>query len=100
MKLKINRNEKEVIVKVLGRLDTVASADFATAMDPYMSESDLAFQIDCAEMEYIASSGLRTFLSLYKAITASGGEMSLTNVPPAIMQVLKMTGFSNFIKVQ
>ena len=49
--------------------------------------------IDCTELEYIASSGLRILLSILKKAKASGGRVILKNPNDIIKDVLEMTGF-------
>ena len=51
------------------------------------------------DMEYIASSGLRSFLAAHKAVTAAGGTLEIINVQPAVQSVFDMTGFSVMLQI-
>ena len=51
--------------------------------------------IDCTNLEYIASSGLRILLNLVKKAKADGGRVALRGVNDVIRDVLDMTGFTN-----
>lgn len=99
MNVDITRNENKVIVRVIGRLDTLASADFNSKMEEFLSEKNLELTIDCSELEYIASSGLRTLLSLYKSLEGNQSSMTLINVQAVVMQVFTMSGFSSFLNI-
>lgn len=100
MTIEINRNDNNVDVRIIGRLDTLASVDFNTKMQGFLSEKSLNLIIDCTDLEYIASSGLRTLLSLYKSFQDNGSTMKLINVQAVVMQVFKMSGFSTFLNIE
>jgi anti-sigma B factor antagonist/stage II sporulation protein AA (anti-sigma F factor antagonist) len=50
--------------------------------------------IDCAELDYISSSGLRQFLTLQKTASAKQGKLVLKNMKPEIKEIFEMTGFT------
>ena len=52
---------------------------------------------DCAELEYISSSGLRQFVGAYKRMN---GALTLRNVPSGIMSVIAMTGLDKMLKIE
>ena len=76
-----------------GRLDTAASVQFARDMEPLMDNADKHIVLDCNDLEFISSSGLRLFLSLRKASIAKGGKVTITGVSADIKQVFTITGF-------
>ena len=67
MKTEITRNENEVVVLLSGRLDTPAAQEIAPQMNELAAEADRTIILDCSDLSYISSSGLRIFLSLRKA---------------------------------
>lgn len=87
---------EQTIVELAGRLDTAATPEVREAIaDIIQQKNDVV--IDCKELEYISSSGLRVLLEAYKSLSAAGGSMKLTNVKPTVQNVLDMTGFSLFL---
>ena len=70
MELKINNQENEIQAVLTGRLDTVASTQFATDMKPLLDNADKTIVLNCERLEFISSSGLRLFLTLRKATLA------------------------------
>ncbi len=76
-----------------GRLDTASSQQFSVDMQPLMDEADKHIVLDCSNLEFISSSGLRLFLMLRKATIAKGGDVTITGVSPEIKQVFTITGF-------
>ena len=56
--------------------------------------------LDCAELSYISSSGLRLFLSLRKAAAENGGKVIVKSISNEIRAVFMMTGFLNLFEIQ
>lgn len=56
--------------------------------------------IDCKEMNYICSSGLRVFLAFNKNITVKGGKLIIRNLEPLVKGVFDMSGFSHIFNIE
>ena len=95
MKTTIQENEKQVTAVLSGELDTAAVPEFESAMQPLFESNGREIVIDCTELEYIASSGLRVLLNLLKKAKASGSRVVLRNVNDVIREVFTLTGFIN-----
>ena len=95
----IVRNGNSVLVKTGNRIDTINAGDFEREINPILSESGVDLELDCSELDYISSSGLRVVLKAQKMISANKGRMKLTGVKPQIKKVFDMTGFSRFLKI-
>ena len=54
--------------------------------------------LDCTEMEYISSSGLRLFLGLLKTAKPKGSHVYITGLNDDLRQVFTMTGFINLFE--
>jgi anti-sigma B factor antagonist len=54
--------------------------------------------LDCTQLEYISSSGLRLFLSLLKAAKPKGSHVYITGMNDNLRQVFAMTGFTNLFE--
>ena len=81
-----------------GRLDTAASQQFAADIQPLLDNADKHIVLDCENLEFISSSGLRLFLSLRKATIAKGGDVTIKGVSDEIKQVFTITGFYSLFK--
>ena len=53
-------------------------------------------ELDCSDLEYISSSGLRVVLRVLKEVK----RLSITNVLPAVYEVFDMTGFTMMVDVR
>ena len=88
------------IAHLAGRLDTPASAEVTPIFDQLQNAADGTVVLDCTELAYISSSGLRLFLSLRKTATAKGGKVIVKNISNDIRQVFMMTGFLNLFEME
>ena len=78
---------------VAGRLDTVNAVVFEKEMKPLVENADKELVLDCKELEYISSSGLRQLLTLRKAVDAKGGKMVILHINDELRNIFTITGF-------
>lgn len=83
-----------------GRLDTPASAEVTPYFEQLQEHADGTVILDCTNLAYIASSGLRLFLALRKVANTKGGKVIVKNINDSIRQVFMMTGFLNMFEIQ
>lgn len=93
MTLEIKQQEDKVIGILDGRLDTLASVQFARDMESLMDMADKHIVLDCKDLQFISSSGLRLFLSLRKQSIAKGGQITIARINDEIRSVFTITGF-------
>jgi anti-sigma B factor antagonist len=91
MNINFNRNGEELQVSVEGRLDTITAPDFESALINN-SNGVSSVVIDCENLVYVSSAGLRVLLSTHKRMK---GAMKLINVCELVMEVFEMTGFAD-----
>ena len=82
-----------------GRLDTAAAVATAEAVKPLQEAENKEIILDCSELEYISSSGLRIFLSIRKDAAAHGSKVIVRNLGDNIRQVFMMTGFNSLFEI-
>ena len=98
MTIEIKRNSEEIVIAIVGRLDT----NTAPALDKTISEDISASQhlvLDMNGLEYISSAGLRVLLGAQKKLQKSGS-MKVINVCDEIMDVFDMTGFTDILTIE
>ena len=99
MEIKIENLENKTMVVLSGRLDTTNADKFQQDIAPLMQGDAPDIEIDCTDMEYTSSQGLRMFLMLQKSVTARKGSLVMRNMKPNVKEVFDITGFSNIIKI-
>jgi anti-anti-sigma factor len=100
METTINLTEDKYVVTLNGELDTAAAAEVEKTLQPLYSSNGHDVIIDCNQLEYIASSGLRILISILKGAKASGSRVVLKNVNEDIMSVFQLTGFVNIFEFE
>ena len=100
MEVKITEKDNVMTATLAGRLDTAVSQEVAAALQPLMDNADKPLVLDCKDLAYISSSGLRIFLTVRKAAAAKGGKVIVRDITPEIRQVFMMTGFLNLFEIQ
>lgn len=99
MEVEVKINNNSALVKISGRLDTVSALDFENKIKVLFDLEDPDITLDCSDLNYISSSGLRHFLSIYKNVASKNGKLVLKNVSAEIKEVLDMTGFTAFLNI-
>ena len=99
MEVKIENLENKTMVVLSGRLDTTNADKFQQDIAPLMQGDAPDIEIDCTDMEYTSSQGLRMFLMLQKSVTARKGSLVMRNMKPNVKDVFDITGFSNIIRI-
>lgn len=94
------KENNAVTVSLIGRLDTPASQEIAQEMGALKEDAGGVIILDCSEMDYISSSGLRLFLTLRKAAAEKGGKVVIRGISDSIRSVFMMTGFLNLFEIE
>lgn len=100
MEINITTTDGNILVTLAGRLDTLQAAECESHLRPVHENADKNIVLDCSELEYISSSGLRIFLSLLKDVRAKGGSLMLRNVNNEIRNIFAITGFQKLFTIQ
>ena len=99
MDITINKLEQKTYVVLDGRVDSTNADQFQKDVAPLMEGDNLDIDIDCTNMTYTSSQGLRVFLLLQKSLMSRNGKMVLRNMNPRVKEVFDITGFSNIITI-
>lgn len=99
MEVIINNELEKTLVVLKGRIDTTNADQFQQEIAPLMEGEKPNIEIDCTDLEYTSSQGLRSFLLLQKSVNARQGKMVLRNMNPMVKEVFDITGFSNIITI-
>ena len=100
MEANISRESNTITVHFSGRMDTPGAQEITPQMNALAEEADKTIILDCTDLSYISSSGLRIFLTLRKAALDKGGKIIVRNICDSIRSVFMMTGFLNLFEIQ
>ena len=96
----IQENGNQLVAFFSGRLDTAAAVQTAEDVKTLLEAANKEIILDCTELEYISSSGLRIFLSIRKEAAAHGSKVIVRNINADIRQVFMMTGFVSLFVIE
>ncbi len=94
-----NRHESVVVVGLQGRMDSSTARIVEEKMISLIDRGESHLVVDCAQLDYISSAGLRVFLMAAKRLTQARGKLVLATMNDDVKQVFDMTGFSSIFKI-
>ena len=98
MTIEIKKNADELALEITGRLDTITAPALDKTINENLGEIK-SLILDCKNLEYISSAGLRVLLSTQKKLQQKG-TMKLKNVREEVMEVFEITGFVDILTVE
>jgi anti-sigma B factor antagonist len=98
MKINKKKNGTELVVEVIGRLDSLTSPDLEDALEEsYDGLTKLI--LDLGQLEYISSAGLRVLLGASQ-VMEDQGEMVVRNLTEPVRQVIELVGFDSALNIE
>lgn len=97
---KVEEISGKYIATLKGEMDTAAALEAEEVLKPIYNSNGKEVIIDCTDLEYIASSGLRILLSILKGAKACGSKVVMRSVNDDIKNVFKLTGFINLFEFE
>ena len=97
---KIIKEGGKTIIQTGARTDTMTAGQFEEDIKPALQDGGVDLELDCTELTYMASSGLRIIQKTMRTVMQLKGQFKITHVSPEIYKVLAMTGFTKFMKVE
>ena len=98
MTIEIKKNVDDLVLEITGRLDTITAPALDKTINGNLGEIK-SLILDCKNLEYISSAGLRVLLSTQKKLQQKG-TMKLKNVREEVMEVFEITGFVDILTVE
>ena len=97
---KILKQDGKTIIQTDSRIDTATAGQFEQDIHDALQKPGAHVEMDCSQLTYMASSGLRVIQQSMRQVMAHGGTFKMTNVGPKVYKVLAITGFTKFIRVE
>jgi anti-anti-sigma factor len=102
MNIEIESIGKITLLIPRGRLDFGAAAGFQAEVEQALTGAGRAptgVLIDCAELDYVSSAGLRVFLIATRAAKRTGVAFAVCSLTPAVKEVFAISGFGQLVSV-
>jgi len=93
----MNINERKVgeitVLDLAGKIDVNSSKTFQEKFTEITTKGDKNIILNCADLSYVSSSGLRVFLMFLKHINKIGGKLVICSMSEIIYEVFEISGF-------
>lgn len=101
MDIKIQKEEATAVAVLSGKLDSMSVPDVEEGLLDIAEDEDLEnIVLDCTDLEYIASSGLRLFFAIAKNARTREARVVIKNPCDFVRQTLHMTGLSSMFEYE
>jgi anti-sigma B factor antagonist len=94
-----DKDDAVVIVGLQGRMDSSTASIVEEKMLGLINRGENRLVVDCAQLDYISSAGLRVFLMAAKRLTQTKGKIVLATLNDDVKQVFDLTGFSSIFQI-
>jgi anti-sigma B factor antagonist len=91
--------DKCMIIGITGRLDTSNYSLLEKKLMDLTDNHQHRILVDCSNMDYISSSGLRILLMVLKQVTLLKGKFVLCGLQENIMEIFKISGFTSIFEI-
>ena len=98
MNVTIQEQDGNMVAILKGNLNTAVAAETEKAMSPLNDVEGKDIIIDCTDLEYISSAGLRIFLAILQNVQERGVHVYIKGLSDALNDVFVITGFSNIFE--
>lgn len=100
--IEIRRTNRDAVavLELAGRLDVTTSSQLEDAINGVFDSNDRTLVIDCSELKYISSSGLKILLLAARRFGSADGRVVLCGVEGPIRKVFDISGFSSIFSIK
>ena len=98
MNVTIQEQDGNMVAILKGNLNTAVAAETEKAMNPLNDLEGKDIIIDCTDLEYISSAGLRIFLGILQNVQERGVHVYIKGVNEAVNDVFIITEFINIFE--
>jgi anti-sigma B factor antagonist len=99
MELTEQKTGKCLVIGIRGRLDTTNYTLLEKKMMDLIDQGEDRILMDCGQMDYVSSSGLRILLMALKRITLSKGKFVLCSLQENIREIFEISGFTTIFEI-
>ncbi len=99
MEIKTSVDDNKATIEIAGKLTVNTSPDLSAAVEQ-LPENVCNIDVDLANVDYIASAGLRVLVAADKLAVKRGGRIRLLNPTSEVMEVFDMTGLSEVFSIE
>ena len=99
--MEMQLSELDGVKKVVltGRLDTAGVTAIESRFSAVVVQGGRNAVIDLSEVQFLASLGVRMFVTTTRALARNGGRIALSGANPTVMETIEVMDFSDLVPV-
>jgi anti-anti-sigma factor len=90
--------ESITVVDIKGRIDAASADNLHASLTTLLHEGHIHLIINCLEVEFLSSGGMRAFLLASKDLQKVGGTILYCNFNEIIQEILRLSGMSKYFR--
>ena len=95
MNIRTDVDGAQATIALEGWLDTQTAPELAAALDE-LDENVESLTLDLTSLEYVSSAGIRQIVAAHKKMA---GSLTVRNVTPEVLEVLRLTGVDKRLNI-
>ncbi len=93
------RQDNTIITELTGDLDISSSPKFTEKIEKEFDEKNANLVFDMGNLNYIDSTGLGSFITLYRKVKDTDFTIDLINVKPSIKKIFTITELDKVFRI-
>ncbi len=100
MEITVTRRDPALVVGVRGRLDSTTSSQLEQELLSRIATAERCIVLDCSQLAYISSAGLRAVLVAAKKLKNLDGTLVLCSLNESVWKVFDLAGFTRILSIR
>jgi len=100
MEITVTLSREIPVYRLSGRLDVLTSPRLEERLEPLMSGEGRKVVLDCEDLRYVSSAGLRVFLSVLRHLQSHGGGVALSGLTGQVLELFELAGLEEMFLIE
>lgn len=96
----VNEEPMKSVVYLAGEIDAYTAPNLKEALIPLTRQEEHHVEVDLAEINYMDSTGLGTFISALKSSKEYNSHLTLVNIQDRVLRLFKITGLDEIMDLR
>jgi anti-sigma B factor antagonist len=99
MEIKENKQGKVVVLKLIGRLDSLTTKNFREKVKSLAQQRYVLLVLDMSEVDFMDSSGLGSLVAALRSVGHEGGNIKIADLQPRVRALFELTRLHQIFEI-
>ena len=99
MDIALSQRQDIDVIALSGRLDGLSGPELEQRVDERLAAGAARMIVDCSELEYASSAGLRAFLTSAKKTETAGGRLVFCSLQANVADLFEISGLDQLFSI-